>query len=315
MLPLGFSLGVRIMRPPCEYVVKTYLPQVRARIIRNLIEEYNWKPVDVAKKLMISLPSVSKYKKILREITGISEEFAERVAREATDMIVRGEDTPEAFIELLCRNCMIHRIDGEICKIHRMNVPELLNCQACTNIFQQVVGVTDERQEVISNLMQAYSMLRSIQNFDLLIPEVRTNIVMAINNPKNIGDVAGFPGRLTTVKGKILAVTRPEFNASQHLAEILIRVNKKKPEIRGLICIKFNDEILKAIEKTKLIYTIFEREKTNLKSLEEFIEHLGEIPDILIDKGGHGIEPVTYVFGRNATDAAEKVIKIYESLT
>ena len=302
------------MRPPCEYVVKTYLPQVRARIIRNLIENYGWKPIDVSKTLMISLPSVTKYKRIINENAEISPDFAERVAKEATEMIVNGRVTPEQFVEFICSNCMVQRVDGEICKIHRNALPVLSDCQACTNAYNFVSGVSNKRLDVISNIMMAYQILSTIPNFDFLIPEVRTNIVMGIEDPKNEADVAGFPGRLTTVKGKLLAVTRPEFNASKHLSRILIAANKVDSRVRGLICIRYDSEIENAIKKTGLSISVFDRAQSDDGNIERFIESLKNVPDILIDKGGVGIEPIIYVFGKDAVDAANKILQIYKNL-
>jgi len=300
------------MRPPCEYVVKTYIPQVRARIIRNLIEKHGWKPIEVARALEITITSVLKYKKIILDGTDISEDYLEKVAEEATNLITSEGVTPESFIEFICKNCMVQRIEGEICKIHRMNLPKLERCQVCSHVYHYLSGITDVRRNVISNILAAYNLLQSIDNFDKMIPEVRTNIVMAIDEAKDVSDIAGFPGRLTTVKGKIFAQTRPEFNASKHLATILLAAKNKNKKISGLICIKFDENIKRSIEENNLKFVIMDRDK--YRKLEEFIKKLDDIPDIIIDPGTLGVEPITYVFGETALDAAKKVLKIYNNL-
>ncbi|MGQ4891510.1 MAG: thiamine-phosphate synthase family protein [Candidatus Njordarchaeia archaeon] len=300
------------MRPPCEYVVKTYLPQVRARIVRNLVEEHGWKTSEVAHVLQITVTSALKYKRILNEKTEISEDVLERVAREATELILSKKATPEKFIELICRNCMVHRIGGDICKMHRAMLPNLETCQACAHVFNMLTGETNERIEVIANIKNAFLMLQQIENFDKLIPQVRTNIVMATPEAKSVEDVAGFPGRLTTLKGKLFAAVTPEFNASKHLASTLLKAKQIDSKIKSVICIKYSEEILSAIQKLKLKKIIFDREK--FSNLDEFILTLNEIPDVIIDKGAVGVEPIIYVFGENAMNAAEKILKIYEQL-
>jgi len=302
------------MRPPCEYVVKTYIPQVRARIIRDLIEKHGWGPSQVARTLKITLTSVLKYKRILSEDTVISPDFLERVAEEALSILLSKQLDPETFIEVFCRNCMLHRIDGEICKLHRAHVDGLENCQACSNVFKFLEDKREERNVVIYDILSAYSRLIEIPDFDILIPQVRTNIVECIEGADNIEDVAAFPGRLTTVKGKLVAASRPEFNASKHLAEILVEAHKKKKNIRGLICIKYSEEIDKSIEELGFKVVYFSRDEFK-GDLKDFLSKIDDVPDIIVDKGGLGIEPVTYVFGEDAIEVAEKIVKIYNKLT
>lgn len=57
---------VILMRPPCEVVVNTILPNVRAELVRVLIEEYNLRQVDVAALLNITQASVSQYRTLIR---------------------------------------------------------------------------------------------------------------------------------------------------------------------------------------------------------------------------------------------------------
>ncbi|MBO3832387.1 MAG: hypothetical protein FGF51_03250 [Candidatus Brockarchaeota archaeon] len=42
------------MKPPCEYVIKSYLPQLRARIVREFIESHSWSITSAAKAIGIS---------------------------------------------------------------------------------------------------------------------------------------------------------------------------------------------------------------------------------------------------------------------
>ena len=54
------------MRPPCEIVVNTILPNVRAELVKVLIEEYGLRQVDVATLLDITQASVSQYRTLIR---------------------------------------------------------------------------------------------------------------------------------------------------------------------------------------------------------------------------------------------------------
>jgi len=59
-----------------------------------------------------------------------------------------------------------------------------------------------ERYLVLENLRKAVDVLENSPNFAKLIPEIRTNIVMAIPGAKSISDVAAVEGRITAVRGK-----------------------------------------------------------------------------------------------------------------
>jgi len=57
---------VLLMRPPCEIVVNTILPNVRAELVKVLIEDYGLRQVDVATLLDITQASVSQYRTLIR---------------------------------------------------------------------------------------------------------------------------------------------------------------------------------------------------------------------------------------------------------
>ena len=82
---------------------------------------------------------------------------------------------------------------------------------------------------IIEKLERAVKILEESPEFAHLIPEVRSNIVMARENAQGIEDVAGIPGRITAVKGIPLAVSRPDFGASSHMARRVLSVMKHAP--------------------------------------------------------------------------------------
>jgi predicted fused transcriptional regulator/phosphomethylpyrimidine kinase len=151
----------------------------------------------------------------------------------------------------------------------------------------------DEKQKVIQNVKEALALLESHPPMVALMPEVRMNIAMALKNASNPMEVAAVPGRLIPLHGKVTAVSDPEFGASHHLASILLMTGNK-----AVINIKYTGEVLSSLKTLSFSYT-----------------DSPETPaDILIDKGGFGIEPCAYIFGRDAVDAALKVLKIAEIL-
>ena len=98
------------MRPPCEVVVNTILPNVRAELVKVLIEEHHLRQVDVATLLDITQASVSQYRALIRGRDEVLLEIfpeIEKYAKEAAKSIVereRGADDPEPWNHL-CDMC------------------------------------------------------------------------------------------------------------------------------------------------------------------------------------------------------------------
>ncbi len=296
------------MRPPCEYVGKTYLPQLRARIVRNLVEKYNWSINEAAKKLEISVTAASKYKRIIEEESSVSIDLLERLSDTLAEGIANNKLSPDAFVEQVCSHCMIMRVEGDICRIHRNALPDLSGCSACHRAFINLGGGSTERMDVLNELTRALSILSMYPRFDRLIPEVRTNLVMCIKDPHDPSDVAAFPGRITVMKGRAIAISKPEFNASRHMSIILLSARTINPELRAVSCIKYDKTIDLALRQAGFRYIVMDR--TKYDSVESFIRSLRHIEDCLVDPGSSGIEPVVYIFGKSAINVVEKILKI-----
>jgi len=94
---------------------------------------------------------------------------------------------------------------------------------------------------------------------------------------------------------------------------------------RSALNIKYNEKIGKAIETMGFGKYLFNRSEFPDEALESDVpatwgvkqahQNRGSIPDVLIDKGGHGIEPATYVFGLTSVDAVSKAVRIAEKAT
>ena len=300
------------MRPPCELVVTRLLPRVKARMIQVLVEEGGWSLSSAAKALGISVTSASKYKRILASMS-VPEDLDE-LAISAAKRILAGSLEREEFIELLCRECLRLRVEMVLCDLHRREVELPKPCRACLKSLSEFSRSAGERLSVLEELERGLAILASAPSFASLVPQVRTNLVMRIEEAKSIGDVAGFPGRLTVVKGRVRALSPPEFGASRHMARLLLTASKLNPKIRAALCIRYDEGVKCIIERLGLEYTIVERGD---KGLEEQLVELGKVPTVLIDAGGYGIEPVAYIFGENALRVAKlgvEIARAYESL-
>lgn len=301
------------MKLPCEYVVRSYLPQLRARTVRELVEKHGWSITGAAKALRISPTAASKYKRIIAWTSSSPNKNLSDVSKILAEGITKGEVTPEGFIETVCSSCMKERVNGNVCKVHRAAQPELKGCKSCFRAFQGVAKVSLGKFEIVDELREALELLSIYPSLGRLMPEVRTNIVMCTKAPKGPEDVAAFPGRLTFVGGSIRAFSEPEFNASKHMSSVLLAANSLDSKIRSSMCIRYDEDVEEAIKICGLRKEAFNRSKH--ENVESFIKSLRRLGDVIVDKGGVGIEPVAYVFGNSALDVARKVIAIANNLS
>ena len=99
------------MRPPCEITVNKVLPNVRAELVKILINEYSMRQVDVAKLFGITQASVSQYltanrgrDELLLEIFPEIEKYARETAKNLVENKGQIEDGTDAW-EPLCDIC------------------------------------------------------------------------------------------------------------------------------------------------------------------------------------------------------------------
>ena len=302
------------MRPPCEYVLKYFLPQIRARIVKKLVEEHDWSLTEAARALAISPTAAAKYPRLLKNSL-INQEIIDSIADVLVSKILEKDlDYPTA-IEILCGKCIELRLGADICRLHKNALRELENCRACFNILEKGRKMANEKTIILENIRAALLELESNPDFTLLIPEVRTNLVMALPQARGIADVAGIPGRITVYKGKPLAVGNPEFGASKYMSLLLLEILKKDKSRRSMICIKYNESIQKALDSLGFSYASFRGSMERGESLRNFaqlLKNLEKVPDVVIEVGGLGVEPVAYVLGSNAVKVVKKTLKILE---
>jgi thiamine-phosphate diphosphorylase len=163
-----------------------------------------------------------------------------------------------------------------------------------------------------------------LQNSDYLaeiIPEVRSNLVMARENASEIGDVAGIPGRITTIKGRVRVFMEPDWGASSHMARLVLAVMAHDPEKRSAMNIRYHPCLIEICEKLGLQVSFYNREEEpeDLRAMEggtipwgveQAIKRIGGVPDVIYHTGDWGKEPSIVLIGGDAVDVAKTVVCI-----
>ncbi|MCD4740287.1 hypothetical protein K8R43_03795 [archaeon] len=185
-----------------------------------------------------------------------------------------------------------------------------------------------EEDQVLGNLVRAVRMLEKSPTFWKVIPEVRTNIAYALPHAITPKKVAAIQGRITIIDEQAKAAGYPAFGASNHIARRLIALIKTDPNKRAAMDIKYNKQIEQfisdycnvksltavKIDRSKEPEEIKNEENSSMFWIaDQMVEKAyDKVPDISIETGGEGKEPVIVLIAEDAVKVAQMAIDISE---
>ena len=178
-----------------------------------------------------------------------------------------------------------------------------------------------EKYQVIKNVKDAVRILEEHPEVEGLIPEVQTNIVMALSYASSHLDVAAIQGRVVRVERGVKASSCPEFGASRHVAKTVLAVMKHDPSIRAGMNIRYSEEIVEICKKLGLTVSYYDRREeppeikriegmTTAWGAEQAIKKVGKVPDVIYHLGDWGKEPLITLLGKTAVDVANTAVKV-----
>ena len=174
---------------------------------------------------------------------------------------------------------------------------------------------SNEKMELIESIKN----FKQIKNVYKTIPECQTNFVYSKINPKTIKDVLGVSGRLVKSGKEVVTAGEIMYGGSHHVATAVIQVNRKFPNIRSGLNIKFNPKIISKARSCGLTVLKYDRSKEPKKSKQQEgssikwgIKHAlkSKSPDLIYHKGDMGKEPMILIFGEKPNDIIKKISKI-----
>lgn len=184
------------------------------------------------------------------------------------------------------------------------------------------------RVGLLAELSEAGRALAAIPGFSRIIPEVRSNLALALPFASDKGDVAAFTGRITcTNRGEVIVAGCPEFGASSHMARVVLAASKFSPAIRCGLNIRHNTGVLMAVRKAGLVMAEFDRaeEPAETRQLDGGTMDWGTMTalerhkspstvDAVCDAGGPGKEPMIRLLAANPTELLDKVRRVLEKM-
>jgi hydroxymethylpyrimidine kinase / phosphomethylpyrimidine kinase / thiamine-phosphate diphosphorylase len=187
------------------------------------------------------------------------------------------------------------------------------------------VATTLEMAERYLTLLDVEAGLRTIKTINLhLIPEVGSNLAMAISRAKKLADVAGVRGRITKVGEAVTPAGCVAFGASRHVARVILAALEYDADMKSAMNVRCSDEVIGACRDLNLVTEGFDRaeepkgvsamEWGTAHAIERSISRGAGVPNVIYDRGGVGKEPMARILGHSARQVAETVVKISSTL-
>ncbi len=299
------------LRLPGEIVAERFLPTARTMLARELSER-EFTQREIATFLGVTQAAVSNY---LSADATLEPRFAENERmRQTIDRIADGWasddlDEYEALAELL-ELVRAFEDRGPICAVHEEEMPSLdgLGCDLCVRGVDD--ALTAERA-VLQSVRRAARRLSGEPAVAAHVPNVGTNVAMTLADPTDETDVAAIPGRLHAMHGRIRVPSEPEFGASRHVASTVLVAHERNSAVRGALNLATSDRLLAAARNRGINPVAFDADYEDREAeLRDRFE--GGVPRVAYHEGAFGIEPVCYVFGESAVDAAEFAVELVQ---
>jgi hydroxymethylpyrimidine kinase/phosphomethylpyrimidine kinase len=181
------------------------------------------------------------------------------------------------------------------------------------------------RYDILVQLEEAVAQLRAA-GIAALIPEVQSNLGLALPHATTRLDVAAWEGRIVRVGDDIRPIGSPRFGTSHDVATIILTAMRFDPSYRSAMNIRYSADILQACQAANLRIAqcsgrdepiaTKEREGPVLAGgVSEAIHGMGAVPDIIYDLGEVGSEAMVRILGRDASEVVHKVLMIRNRLS
>jgi hydroxymethylpyrimidine kinase / phosphomethylpyrimidine kinase / thiamine-phosphate diphosphorylase len=181
------------------------------------------------------------------------------------------------------------------------------------------------RYDILLQLAQAIAQLQA-GGIASLIPEVGSNLGLALPRASMPQEVAAWEGRIVRAGEDIHPVGSPRFGASRHVATIILTSMRSDPSSRSAMNIRSGADVLRACRAAnfRIAQLVHQNAPSDAEShesrtlawgVERAIQGMETVPDIIYDLGDMGREAMVRVLGRDAVDVAGKVLLIRQHLS
>ena len=178
------------------------------------------------------------------------------------------------------------------------------------------MAIEVERQRVLSSILDAVRIVETCGCFTSVLPEVGSNIAMALPGARSLEEVAGLTGRIIKVEEEAVAVGEPKFGATHFMGNVLLTAMKHDNNVAAVVNIRLSPKILDAARELGMEVATYAWDMKPPEIAETkcgipfMLDNLKRVPEVVYDLGDLGVEPVTAIFGGTAVEATAKAIRI-----
>ncbi len=306
------------MHPPDELMIGNFLPAMRLLVSKKL-RSRGHSQSRISGLLGITQASVSLY------LSASSDRAYSKLGE-----LALGKEEADRYAGLLAEDAQRNPVDatetmtrlwkgllgqGLVCHAHRKLYPSLATCDVCIREF---APTERDNSGVIDQVARAVGIIEASPTFALVMPEVSVNIVCVQENSDSPDGVVAVPGGIVRVKNSARAMLPPEVGASRHMAKMLVLARKRMHEYHAAINLRYDAKMKKVLRTRRLnrieiggVYPARTEDSTVAAMVRKLAE-TNERFDVVIDRGGTGVEPNLYLFGKTAIEVASLAVEISE---
>jgi predicted fused transcriptional regulator/phosphomethylpyrimidine kinase len=175
----------------------------------------------------------------------------------------------------------------------------------------------EKRRQVLEKLGKAIRHLDARPDFFRLIPEVGSNFVYCLPDPRDLTDVAGLTGRIIRVRNIPNAVGEIDFGWAPFMGQVILEAYRLDHRIRSAISIRSSPDIIAGAHNADL--SVKEYQLPSDAPVPECLtvaalKSLNSVPHVLFDHGAHGLEALGVVFGKNPEEVVQLVDRILRAI-
>jgi len=160
--------------------------------------------------------------------------------------------------------------------------------------------INEENSKVVDNLTRAFYILKN-KNISGLIPEIKINMAMSKEKPTCNEDIASFSNGLIIADNSIIGFNGIRFGSSKHLSALLLKL-RETIDVSAIMNIAYFNNFSSKYMSIGYLTKNYDLQKKYTSA------------DVLLHDGDFGIEPCSYVIGKDAVGVAKKVIQIGEKI-
>lgn len=301
------------MKFRAEVIAESVLPTIRVLLAADL-RERGLTQQAVAEKLGLSQSAVSKYAKGEVETRAAVAED-DRVQEVVTDLgegLATGGVRPvQALIEIERLLADLSGPGDVVADLHADAVPELRS-------IEYDVGAIDgdpealERERVRASVRRGLRILEHTSGLATLVPNVGSNLVEATERATDVEAVAGVPGRIIDVNGRLEVPGEPAFGVSESVGGVVLAARRAGSDARAGINLAFSEPTLDALAALGHEAATLDVESQDLPAAAEAAVEATPEATVLYHRGAVGVEPIVYVLGPSAPAVARTARAVVE---